>query len=73
MRSTSRSQTARRLAGIVNMVMALAYVACGLSLFFLPSAGRVISAELRLPVAWALVLYGIFRGWRSFNQLADKL
>lgn len=73
MRRTPRSETARRLAGIVNAVMALAYVACGLSLFFLPAAGRVIPGELCLPVAWALVLYGIFRGWRAFNQLSDKL
>jgi hypothetical protein len=52
----------------LNAAMALAYLFCGLFLFFSSSASLIIGKDFRVFTASILVVYGIFRGYRAYNQ-----
>lgn len=51
---------------MLNATMALAYMSAGAFLFLSPDAGKVVPADFRIPVAVALVFYGIFRAIRAY-------
>jgi len=67
-RPQRRSNPARPMILGLNICMSIAYLFCGLFLFFSPSAGKIMPAEYLKLVSLALVLYGLFRAYRAFLQ-----
>jgi hypothetical protein len=67
-RPQRRSSPAKSLILGLNISMAIAYLFCGLFLFFSPSAGKILPAEYLKVVSLALVLYGCFRAYRAYLQ-----
>ncbi len=67
-----RTHTVKWIRLGLNAAMALAYAGLGLFLFFSPAASTILSAEYRTPVALALILYGVFRGFRAWFQYKNN-
>jgi hypothetical protein len=69
---SQRPEPARKISGMLNLSMSLAYFFCGCFLLIHPSGGKIIGPEYILVVGCALVVYGCFRGYRAFLQLSPS-
>lgn len=61
-----RHNPARSFSMILNLAMGVIYLACGIFLLFVPVAARLLPSSYLLPVGIALLLYGLFRGFRAW-------
>jgi len=65
-RTSRRSDPAKRILLGLNISMALAYFFCGAFLLVSPSSGKIMPMEYVKVVGTALVLYGTFRAYRAY-------
>jgi hypothetical protein len=68
----NRRPPGQQLAGTLNGTMSVAYLFCGSFLLISPSAGKIMPAEYLHFVGGALVVYGLFRAYRSYHQFFSK-
>jgi hypothetical protein len=62
-------QPGRKLAAWLQALMALVYLAAGIYLLFPDNAGRLIPVAMMPWTSVALIIYGLFRSYRSWRQL----
>lgn len=61
-----------KIAGILQAFMSLIYLFSACWLFFSEQALRILPGMYLPWVSGALLLYGVFRAWRSWTQLKSS-
>jgi len=65
-----KNSPGNQIAGYLNTTMSIAYLCCGFYILVSSNSGKLIPAEFRLPVSVLLIVYGFFRIYRAYKQLA---
>jgi hypothetical protein len=64
-------QPGRKLAAWLQALMALVYLAAGIYILYPDNAAQLIPVAMMPWTSFALIIYGLFRCYRSWRQLRN--
>lgn len=61
----------KKIAAGLQSLMALIYMGCGVFLFYSEKGKLLMPSEILPYTSAALLIYGLFRGFRAWNQIRN--